>query len=254
MRITAIVNQKGGVGKSSTALALGDGLARRGRRVLLVDLDAQGNLSFALGVFADAPTVYEVLLRQADVRQAILPVGECTFLLPSSHHLSGLDLLLTDIGKEYRLREVLAPLQEDFDEVVLDTPPQLGILSICALVAADAVVIPTQADSFSLQGILKVRETMDTVRSYCNADLTLQGILLTRYQARSVLSREMSEMIEDIAGRMHTHRYEIAIRDAVAVREAQAVQTPLYRYAPQARVTQDYEAFVEEFLRRRESI
>lgn len=250
--ITAIINQKGGVGKSTTALALGAGLALRGQRILFVDLDAQGNLSHTLGVQNAFPTVYEILLKQATAQAALVPVAQGQ-LLPSSPLLAGMDAVLTDVGKEFRLREALQPIKDSFDTILLDTPPQLGILSVGALTAADSLIIPAQADVYSLQGIGQLQGTIETVRQYCNPGLTIQGILLTRYNPRAVLSREIAEMTVQIAEQLGTRCYDTTIREAIAVKEAQASQQDLFAYAPGSKVAGDYSAFMDEYLHRRDA-
>ena len=177
--VIAVINQKGGVGKSTTAQAIGQGLFLKGYKVLFVDLDAQGNLSYSLDAKQTNLTSLEVLTRQATAKEVIQKT-ETGDIMPSSLQLSGADLMLTQMGKEYRLKEALEPLKKSYDYIIIDTPPALGILTVNALTACTGVIIPAQADIYSLQGIGQLNNTIDAVKKYCNKDLILKGIVLTR--------------------------------------------------------------------------
>jgi chromosome partitioning protein len=249
MMVVCIANQKGGVGKSTTAHALGVGLNEKGKRVLLVDLDPQANISYTAHSPGDVATAYDVMMGTADIKEAIVHTHSFD-LLPASRGLSRMDLELSKTGKEYRLSEALEPITKQYDYVIIDTPPALGILTVNALTASDRMVIPTQADSYSLQGIGQLMETVDAVRRYTNKGLKLFGILLVRYNKRTILSRDMAEVIEATAQKVGTFLYESVIRECVALKEAQAKRTDIYSYAPKSNATIDYQAFVDEFLRR----
>lgn len=246
----AISNQKGGVGKSTTANALGAGLFHRGYKVLYVDMDAQGNLSYSMGATGKALTSLEVLTGTATAKEAILqtPQGD---LIPASPALASADALITETGKEYRLKEALEPVSGDYDYIVIDCPPALGILTINALTACNSVIVPVQADAYSLQGIGQLAQTIQTVRKYCNRDLSIKGILATRYKGRAVLTKDMTELLEDTASQLQTKLFKTRIRDAVAIPESQASQQDLFSYAPKSKVAEDYGAFVEEVLEER---
>ena len=247
--IIAVINQKGGVGKSTTALSLGAGLSLRGYKVLYADLDAQGNLSHTMKANTSGLTALDVLTQQATAAEVIqhTDLGD---IIPASPALAGADAVITATGKEYRLREALEPVKGSYDYIVIDTPPALGVLTINALTACHSAVIPAQADIYSLQGINQLYTTIDTVRKYCNPSLSIKGILLTRYSARSILSRELAEVIEQTAQRFNTQLFSTPIRETVAVREAQASQQDIYSYAPKSNAAADYTAFVAELLER----
>lgn len=247
--IIAVINQKGGVGKSTTALSLGAGLSLRGYKVLYADLDAQGNLSHTMKADTSGLTALDVLTQQATAAEVIqhTALGD---IIPASPALAGADAVITATGKEYRLREALEPVKGSYDYIVIDTPPALGVLTINALTACHSAVIPAQADIYSLQGINQLYTTIDTVRKYCNPSLSIKGILLTRYSARSILSRELAEVIEQTAQRFNTQLFSTPIRETVAVREAQASQQDIYSYAPKSNAAADYTAFVAELLER----
>ena len=153
---------------------------------------------------------------------------------------------MTATGKEYRLKEALEALAGLYDYCVIDTPPALGVLTINALTACNGCIIPAQADFLSLQGIGQLHGTIETVRKYCNPGLTVYGIVLTRYSARAVISREVSAMMEETASSLQTRLYKTRIRECTAVKEAQAMRKPIYSYAPRSNASADYTALVKE--------
>ena len=257
-RVICVTNQKGGVGKSTTAEALAEGLTIKGYKTLLIDLDPQGSVSLTAGADPSRSTAYEVMTRSInaqeaaqqrthEVAQEVKPLAD---IIPASKQLIRLDVELTATGKEYRLKEQLAPILPAYDFIIIDTPPALGVLTVNAMTAADALLIPAQADVYSLQGIGQLTDTIDAIRAYTNPGLTLAGILLTRHNARSILSRDMTEAANATAARIGTFLYSTVIREGVAVKEAQANQQPIYEYAPKSNAAADYMAFTAEFLER----
>ena len=246
-RIISIINQKGGVGKSTTAEALLAGLTLKGYKTLAVDLDAQGNLTYATGANSQGATSLGVLAREVDAGDAIqhTPSGD---IIPSNKALAGADAFITDTGKEYRLKEALESVASEYDYIIIDTPPALSILTINALTASNSVIIPAQADIYSLQGIEQLAETIQPVKRYCNPTLSIEGILLTRYSKRSILGQEVAGLARQIAQRLNTKVFDTTIREAIAIKEAQISQQSLFSYAPKAPVTDDYRAFIEEVI------
>ena len=245
-QIIAIANQKGGVGKSTTALALGAGLSQRGYRVLLIDLDPQGNLSYVLGRDGDRKSILEVLRGEIKANKAIYSINGGD-LIASTPSLSGADMTLNQTGKEYRLKEALHPIREEYDAIIIDTPPSLGVLTVQALTAATWVIVPTLADIFSLQGIGQMYQTISTVQKYTNHSLIIKGILLTRH-TRTILSRDILEMIADTATQLGTVLFDTTIRENVALREAQASRRDIFNYAPKSNAAQDYNDLIAELL------
>ena len=247
MKIITIANRKGGVGKTATAQAIGAGLTLRGYRVLYIDLDSQTNLTFDLGLTSAPLSSMEVLTGTATAREAITntPGGE---LIPGSPTLAGADLVIEGTGKEYRLREALEPLQLDYDYCIIDTPPALGVLTINALTASDSVIIPVQAEVHSVQGIGLLYEAIRAVQKYTNPGLKVEGVLLTRYNGRAILSKDMRENLEKIAQDLDTKVFQTPIRECISIKEAQALQSDIFRYAPRSNASKDYEALIEDIL------
>ena len=244
----AIINQKGGVGKSTTALAIGVGLSLKGYTVLFIDLDAQGNLSYTLGADPKGYNAMGVLERPETAKEEIqhTPQGD---IIASSPKLAGADKLLEETGKEYRLKEALESLQGAYDYIIVDTPPALGILTINALTACTGAIIPAQADIYSLQGIGQLNSTIETVKKYCNPSLSIMGIVITRFNGRSIIRREVAEMLEHTADQLHTKLFSSKIRECTALVEAQATKQNIYSYAPRSNATADYKALVDEIIK-----
>jgi len=247
VEVIAIATQKGGTGKTTTAHALGAGLIWRANRVLFIDLDPQGNLSYILRADMDGSTSYEVLTGQATAKETIQhkPGGD---IIPASPALSGANLEVNKTGKEYRLREALEPIRNDYDYIVIDTPPALSILTVSALTASDSVIIPAQADIFSLQGISQLYDTIQAIQQHSNPNLSIKGILLIRHNTRAILSRDLTRVMSNMAQQMGTRVYDSVIREGIAIKEAQASQQDIYSYAPRANPTRDYIAFIDELL------
>lgn len=248
MKVLAVINQKGGVGKSTTAAAIAAGLLLKGYKTLAIDLDAQGNLTYNYAADSNKATALGLLTGEVDADSAIqhTPSGD---IIPASKALAGADAFIADTGKEYRLKEAIEPIKPLYDYIIVDTPPALGILTINALTAADGIIIPAQADIYSLQGIEQLNETIKPVKKYCNPQLKIEGILLTRYNARSILSREVAELAEQLAAKLKTKLFTTRIREAIAVKEAQISQQSLYSYAPKSNAAKDYLCFIDELLK-----
>lgn len=246
--ILAIISQKGGVGKSTTAEILGELLSSMEYKVLLVDMDAQGNLSYALKADTSStsqPTIMNVLLTPKTIKQAI-QVTERANIIASSPALTGADVVLTDVGKEYRLSEALDQVKNDYDYIIIDTPPALCIPTVNALTACTSCIIAAQADIYSLQGIANLSNIINTIKHYCNKALSIRGILLTRYNPRTTLSKNITTTLTTIAEQMQTTLFETKIRECNAIREAQTTRTSLLKYSPKCNAISDYKSLIKE--------
>jgi chromosome partitioning protein len=247
--IISVINQKGGVGKSTTTLALGAGLSLRGFRVLFVDIDAQGNLTDTLRTDSERLTSDDLLKGNTPAKEVIRHFSQWD-VIPASQGLAGADITITGNKKEYRLKESLAPLKKNYDYIVIDTPPALGVLMTNALADCSWAIIPAQADRYSLKGVVQLHATIDTVKKHSNHGMEVKGILLTRHNTRTVLSRDITEIIGQTAKRLNTKLFKTVIRESIAIKEAQAVRQDIYSYAPKSNAALDYGAFVDELLDR----
>lgn len=250
--IISVMNQKGGVGKSTTSQNLQAALSQKNFKVLLIDLDPQGNTTCTSGLKNFKSTAYELITGKSTAQEAIhaSAIGD---IVPAGNILSKASVELTDTGKEYRLREVLGSIKDKYDYIVIDTPPSLGILAVNALVASDKVIIPSQADVYSLQGISQLFETIDAVKKYCNSSLKVEGILLTRYNKRTVLSKDLTNTLSNTATNLNTFVYKAAIRECISLKEAQASNQNIFKYAPKSNAGKDYLSFSEELIQRVEN-
>lgn len=247
MRITTILNQKGGTGKSTTAHALAAGLAQRGLKALVIDADAQGNITYSTGADPSKNGLYELLRGTVSAADAIQHTAQGIDVIASSLDLAGADMEFTMQGREYLLREALEPVKE-YSHIIIDSPPALGIMSINALTASGDVVIPANADMYSLQGLNQLLNTITRVRKYSNPGLKISGLLITRKGQNTVATRTMLDEMQRRADAAGIYLYRAMIREATAIREAQIMQTSLFEHAPTAKVTADYNSFIDEYL------
>lgn len=244
-KVITVINQKGGVGKTTTAHAIGAWLQRtKGKKVLFIDLDQQGNLTYATGASNSNYNSLKLLINGSLDAKKIQHTSSGFSVIPSDPALANIDMILTETGKEYRLKEALKSLK-DYDYVVIDNPPSMNVIMISALTASDFAIIPAQADIFSLQGITQLGKSLDAVKSYTNKDLNVLGIVLTRHNGRTILSRDILEVIEDTAKQLKTKVYSQTIREAVAVKEAQATRKDIFSYDAKSNASQDYDALMQ---------
>ena len=247
MSITITVsNQKGGVGKTTTSAALASGLALVGKRVLGIDLDPQGNLGFCLGAgMANPYTVLDVMKGSVPIQKALVK-SEYGDLLVSDITLSsnGLDNIHTN--RECILRNAIKPIMDQYDYIIIDTPPALNLLTVNAYSVSDFLIIPMASDILSLVGLAQLKETIESVRSTLNPGLNVLGILLTRFNIRTTLSRDVLEMAQQLADQIHTKVFETKIRSGVAIAEAPAHGESIFLYNPTSAAVTDYLAFIDE--------
>ncbi len=243
-----ITNQKGGVGKTSTASAIAGGLKEKGYRILAIDLDPQGNLGFCLDAEIDnSPTVYELMKGTAKIDEVIQTKNGID-IIPSNILLSGAELEFTKMGREFLLRNGIAPVIDNYDLVVIDTPPALNLLTVNAYTATDYLIIPMVPEILSLLGISQLRETIELVKNVYNPKVQVLGILLNKYDKRRVLTRDVEDMAKMIAKELNSRVFDTKIRSSVAVAEAPAHGDSVYRHAPRSNATRDYRNFIKELI------
>lgn len=247
--IIALTNQKGGVGKTTTSSALASGLASfYNKKVLAVDLDPQGSLGFSLGLdIENGRTVYDVMRGQVSIQQAVQPTDYCD-VVTSNILLSGAELEFTSHDRKLLLKQALSPVAAAYDYVVIDTPPALNLLTVNAYAAADHLIIPMAPEILSLLGITQLKETIDSVREGLNPRLNVLGIILTKFNRRTLLAREVKEMAENVASQMGTCVFGTQIRSSVSVAEAPAHGLSVFDYSPKSNPSLDYKDFVDEVL------
>lgn len=248
-KIIALANQKGGVAKTTTTHALAAGLANKGFKVLAIDLDPQGNLTSACG--ADnftKPTVYELLKGNTDAASVIQRIHDFD-VIPANILLAGAEQEIVQAGKEHRLKEAMESIVDNYDYIVIDCPPSLGVLTSNAFTFANEIIIPSTAGIFAASGIGQLNNLIKSIKKYCNANVRIKGILLTRFNPRANISKEMKEFTEQIGGMLDAPVFNTFIRSSIAVEEAQANKEDIYTWASGSTVAQDYEAFVEEYLK-----
>ena len=246
MPVVSIANQKGGVSKTTTTQALVTLFNQKGKKSLAVDLDPQGNLSFAMGAEIEgAPTIYNALKGEVGVAEILqsTPSGD---ILPANILLSGADTEFTSTGREYMLKETISEIVKDYDHVFIDCPPALSILTINAFVASSSIVIPAAADVFSLQGMAQLAGTIQRVKKYCNSSLAVAGVLLTRFNPRTKLSSHIQQMLEGITANMDTVLFSTVIRSSITVQETQYRRRNLLEYDGGSNANLDYRNFVRE--------
>lgn len=253
MEIITLTNQKGGVAKTTTAHILATGLCNRNYKILIVDLDPQCNLSYSCNIdmVNVEHTLYDVFKEKATSKEAITSVKQGFDIISGGLTLAGADMDFTQTGREYMLRETLKEVSDNYDYCIIDTPPTLGILTVNALTASQTIIIPMTADIYAIQGLSQLQGLIKNVRKYCNPDLSIAGLLLTRYSDRTVISRDLKRYIEEAAQRLETKLFQSTIREAVAVRESQLIVSDIFTESPKSKVAKDYNDFIDEFLKGR---
>ena len=264
-KVIAVTNQKGGVGKTTTAINLAAALALEGRKVLLVDCDAQGNATSGVGLKGEktsAGTIYEALTAADDsenstsagsAEQFILPTRvENLFLIPATRDLSGAEIELIEVKeRERRLQKFLAPLRDHFDFIIIDSPPSLGLLTLNALVAADKVLIPLHCEYFALEGLADLVATMRRVRASLNPTLDIEGVLLTMNDERTNLGQQVSRDVREF---FKDKVYRTVIPRNVRLAEAPSHGVPAVTYDARSRGAEAYVAFAKEVLERNDHV
>ncbi|MEM1327920.1 MAG: ParA family protein [Bacteroidota bacterium] len=244
--IISLMNHKGGVGKTTSTINIGAGLVELGKRVLLLDLDPQANLTISLGIPRQQITIYEGLRGESELMPYTVRQG--LDVITSNLNLSGAEMeLINEAGREYILKELLAPLEEEYDYILIDCPPSLGLLTLNALTSSHTVLIPLQTQFLALQGLAKIKQVIDKVKFRLNRQLEIGGVVATMYDARKVLHRDVVETIQKYFG---DKVFETLIRDNVALAEAPAQRKDIFAYSKSSNGAKDYLALSREILER----
>lgn len=246
-KVITVANQKGGVAKTTTTGALAAGLKRRGYNVLAVDLDAQGNLTDNVGADAEHETTYELMKGVVRTKEVIQNT-EVFDIIPANLALASADMEFTATGREYRLKKALEPVMNEYDYIILDTPPTLGIMTVNAFMVSDEVIIPASGIN-GVKGIVELFKTITTVKEFGNSKLTVAGILLTMYNPRAIINQNIKELAESIGAATGIHIYKTFIRTSVSVDEATATGKDIFSYNEKNNVAVDYNNFIDEYLK-----
>lgn len=254
-KVIVFANQKGGVAKTTTAIALAQSLALDGKKVLFFDLDPQENASNTLRLKQDVPNLYDLMTApdgDTSVFDACLQSVEgCKNItaIRGNIQLSAADLMFNRQGREFIIKERLEAHKSGFDVVIMDTPPALGVLTVNALTSANTVVVPISPDGYSLQGFYQLNENIRLIKKYSNPQLKIGGILVTRYVQNTIVSREIKEIAQEYAEMAGTKVYKSVIRQTVLVSESISAQQGVVLFAPNSTAAQDYRAFAREIKR-----
>ena len=256
-RVIAIANQKGGVGKTTTSINLSACLAEKGKKVLLIDMDSQGNTTSGFGFEKNEldKTVYEVLREEVSIEEAIIPVEECfenLFLIPANRNLAGAEIEFQEVeDKEKLLSSCLNQVRDTYDFIIIDCPPSLNILTINALTAADTVLVPIQCEYYALEGLNQVLKTVDLVKRKLNPELELEGVVFTMYDARTNLSLEV---VESVKSSLNRTIYKTIIPRNVRLAEAPSHGMSINLYDSRSTGAESYRMLAAEVMSRGEEL
>lgn len=246
--IISLMNHKGGVGKTTSAINIGAGLVELGRRVLLVDLDPQANLTLSLGISRQPNTIYEAIRGESPL--VPYAVRDGLDVVISTLDLSGAEMeLINEAGREFILRELFDPIREEYDFIIIDCPPSLGLLTLNALTSSDMVLIPLQTEFLAMQGLAKIQQVINKVKVRLNKNLEVGGVIATMYDHRKVLNRDVVATIKKYFG---DAVFETMVRDNVALAEAPAQRQDIFSYSPKSPGAEDYLALSQEIMARAE--
>lgn len=243
--IISISNHKGGVGKTTSVVNIGFGLAQQGKKVLLIDIDAQANLSQSLGVEDTSQSIYNAL--KGEIKLPILEVESNLYLVPSSLDLAAAEVELSSrFSRETILKKLLDEVKNNFDYIIIDCPPSLGLITVNAFAASDKVLIPLQAQYLAMRGMDKLTDFIDLVQKNINPGLKLGGVFITQFDGRKILNRDIATSVKQVFG--ESKFFKTIIRENISLAEAPASNSSIFKYAPKSNGAEDYANLVEEIM------
>jgi len=252
-KVVSVANQKGGVGKTTTSVTLSAMLAKRGKKILLIDTDPQGNASSGLGInkFEDM-SVYDVMINDAKMKDVIKSTSIKNLkICPSNINLAGAEVeLVSMMSREQRLKEKIEEIKDEFDYIIIDCPPSLGLITLNAFTASDTVLVPIQCEYYALEGLGQLINTINLVKKHLNKKLEIEGALLTMYDIRTKLS---NQVVEEVNGYFNDKVYKTVIPRNIRLSEAPSYGMAITDYDPKSKGAKAYEKFVKEFIKNNES-
>lgn len=248
-KIVSIANQKGGVGKTTTSINLSTILAKKGKKVLMIDADPQGNASSGVGVDKEVEeSVYDILIGDTEIKDVVMKTNiKNLYVCPSNINLAGAEVELVSVmSREYRLKEKLDEVKDEYDYIIIDCPPSLGLITLNAFTASDSVLIPVQCEYYALEGLGQLINTINLVKKHLNKNIDIEGALLTMYDARTNLS---NQVVKEVKKYFNDKVYKNVIPRNVKLSEAPSYGMPISIYDPRSKGAKSYEKFVKEFMK-----
>ncbi len=246
-KIITIINQKGGVGKSSLVLNIGIGIRKRNKKILLIDCDPQKNLTYTLsdGVDEDMQNnIFDVLKKKKEIKDCIIKLDNIHYI-PSSSELYGIDKTLKDV---FALKTAIESIKNNYDYIIVDTPPALGVITINTIIASSSIVIPTEANIYSMNGIKELNKTINSIKQDAGINVNIEGILITRFKKHTKLNKELSEVLEQSANFFNTKIFQTKISESVKIADAQANNLSVFDYCKNSKITSEYDDFINELI------